>query len=137
MTGCTQSQFEFTAHSSRQVVVRFDGGSITTECSKKTDCASRKHSANRGRRFQPLIGLPQQQPTAVSWGIWCRSAEKQGRQQSDPLSEFDLGSPWLNRKCDRVGGYRLKTPIFGPFKDTTPLTYCAGTVIRLRIRTRL
>ena len=31
MTECTQSQLEFTAHFSRQVVARFDGGSITTD----------------------------------------------------------------------------------------------------------
>src|SRR5919197_5636991 len=31
MTECTQSQFEFTAHFSRQVVARFDGGTITTD----------------------------------------------------------------------------------------------------------
>jgi hypothetical protein len=32
MTECTQTQFEFTAHFSRQVVARFDGGTITTDC---------------------------------------------------------------------------------------------------------
>ncbi len=31
MTECTQSTFEFTAHFSRQVVARFDGGNITTD----------------------------------------------------------------------------------------------------------
>jgi len=31
MTECTQSQFEFTDHFSRQVVARFDGGTITTD----------------------------------------------------------------------------------------------------------
>jgi Transposase DDE domain group 1 len=31
MTECTQSQFEFAAHNSRQVVARFDGGTITTD----------------------------------------------------------------------------------------------------------
>jgi hypothetical protein len=31
MTECIQSTFEFTAHFSRQVVARFDGGSITTD----------------------------------------------------------------------------------------------------------
>ena len=31
MTECTQSTFEFAAHFSRQVVARFDGGTITTD----------------------------------------------------------------------------------------------------------
>src|SRR5579859_8062648 len=31
MTECTQSEFEFQAHFSRQVVARFDGGTITTD----------------------------------------------------------------------------------------------------------
>jgi hypothetical protein len=31
MTECTQSQFEFASHFSRQVVARFDGGTITTD----------------------------------------------------------------------------------------------------------
>jgi hypothetical protein len=31
MTECTQSQFEFTAHCCRQVVARFDGGTMTTD----------------------------------------------------------------------------------------------------------
>src|ERR1044071_420131 len=31
MTECTQSQFEFTAHFSQQVVARFDGGTITAD----------------------------------------------------------------------------------------------------------
>jgi Transposase DDE domain group 1 len=31
MTECTQSEFQFAAHLSRQVVARFDGGTITTD----------------------------------------------------------------------------------------------------------
>src|ERR1035437_6314684 len=31
MTECTQSTFEFSSHFSRQVVARFDGGTITTD----------------------------------------------------------------------------------------------------------
>jgi len=31
MTACSQSQFEFTAHFSRQVVAQFDGGTMTTD----------------------------------------------------------------------------------------------------------
>ena len=31
MTECTQSTFEFASHFSRQVVARFDGGTITTD----------------------------------------------------------------------------------------------------------
>ena len=31
MTECTQSEFQFQAHFSRQVVARFDGGTITTD----------------------------------------------------------------------------------------------------------
>jgi len=31
MTECNQSKFEFAAHFSRQVVARFDGGTITTD----------------------------------------------------------------------------------------------------------
>jgi hypothetical protein len=32
MTECNQSTFEFAAHFSRQVVARFDGGTLTTDC---------------------------------------------------------------------------------------------------------
>ena len=31
MTECTQSTFEFASHFSRQVVARFDGGTLTTD----------------------------------------------------------------------------------------------------------
>ena len=31
MTECTQSSFEFQGHSSRQVVARFDGGTMTPD----------------------------------------------------------------------------------------------------------
>src|SRR5499433_1934050 len=31
MTECTQSEFQFAAHISRQVVARFDGGTMTTD----------------------------------------------------------------------------------------------------------
>jgi len=42
MTECNQSRFEFEAHFSRQVVARFDGGTITTDSGglllRETDC---------------------------------------------------------------------------------------------------